>query len=436
MTDLGIEHKLGGYKIYTREDAAALFAGRKLVIWGAGEKGRGFEAALRRNDLKVSAFMDRALAGSEVQGIPVLDPATMLSDRKTLADFYFLCATIRRKYLEMFATLQAAGLTKERDYTNIQTLCPYYPTVEISGLCQLHCIACPRNGQNAHGGLMTTARFIAILDKLIREIPFLYLVESYYFGDPLLNQHLPDMVRAGRERGVQLGISTNLNFGQGIDTLCAAAPAKVHVAISGFGQNYEVTHKGGRWRIVEENMRKLAVSVEKFGRQTRVALMFHVHRNNVVEIPSVQQFCRELGFDFSPIYSQVFPDLVLDRLEGKPESDDAKLAIDLMLVPMDECLAKARADTDKVCTNKRCLPVIDWDGSVLPCCNFAHKRIGGEIRKGEGSKISGDFLKVSLSEIVERRQQCDLCQTCIAQSLHRYFNAADSQSIVGPILCT
>ncbi len=431
MTEM--EHKLGGYKIFSREDAAALFAGRDVYIWGAGHKGRGFLGALQRNGFTAKAFLDTALAGTSYRGIPVLAPESIIGTPNT----FILCATIRRKYLGMFATMEASGLVKDRDFTNIQTLCPYYPTIEVSGLCQLRCIACPRNGQNAHGGLMTLARYTGILDKLIREIPFLYLVEAYLWGDPLLNQQLPDIVLASNERGVQLGISTNLNYGQGIDALCRERPAAIHVAISGFGIGYELAHKGGRWDVVYENLQTLSRCVEKDADQdgrTLVNVMFHVHRRNVAEIPSAQRMCRELGFDFIPMRSQVFPDLVLDRLDGMPQSDDARLAMDLMPVDVDTCLTNARAEADKVCTNKRCIPVIDWDGSVLPCCNFTQKRVGGPIWKGQGSLLAGDFLKTPLSEIVERRKSCDLCKVCIGHSLHRYFNAADSQSIIGPLM--
>ena len=72
MTNMLLEHQLGGYKIFSRADAVALFAGRDIYIWGAGHKGRGFLGAMQRNGFAVKAFLDTALAGTTYRGIVIV----------------------------------------------------------------------------------------------------------------------------------------------------------------------------------------------------------------------------------------------------------------------------------------------------------------------------------------------------------------------------
>ncbi len=185
------------YPVYTAKDASDLFKGRELYIWGAGQKGRGFRLALERNGFTVKAFLDSAplLIGTEYQGIPILDPEIMLNNPATLKKSFILTASVDKKNKEMFALCQKVGLTKGEDFTNIQELSPFYPCVEISGVCNLRCISCPRGNAALppqKGGFMTAADYSKVINKLIKEIPFLYLVDLYIWSEPLLNPELPE----------------------------------------------------------------------------------------------------------------------------------------------------------------------------------------------------------------------------------------------------
>ena len=419
MTDM--EHKLGGYKVFTREDAAALFSGRDLYIWGAGQKGRGFLGALIRNGFTVKAFLDNspALKGGTYHGIPVIAPEKLLADPAKCATAFILCATIRRRYLEMFATCEAAGLRRGVDFTNIQTLAPYCSSVEVCGNCNLHCLACARAtlDHSTTGGMMKKEAYDAIVNKMIREQPFTYLVDIYLWGEPLLNVQLADMIRMGNELGISTGISTNLNACRKLADVMRARPASLRVALSGYGPaNYERTHAGASWETVRRNLDNLAECVEEYADadgRTLVQVSFHVNRRNVAEIEPMRKLCVSLGFDFFPHKSIVFQDHVMDLLDGKPISAEVQEAMDIGPTSVQDLLAAAHADREKVCLLKRCAPTINWNGDVLACCNYATNR--------EGNSMGVHYLGTTLDAIIRQRLESPLCAKCIGMDMHRFY---------------
>jgi len=266
------------YPIFSPKDAAELFKGRDLYIWGAGLKGRGFKRALERNGFFVKGFLDSAslLQGTKFQNTPVYDPDHLLKNEIALKESFILVASVDRKNSEIFQECTNRGLVKSNDFINIQELSPYYPTIEITGTCNLKCINCPRgNSLNPlrSGGLMKSSSYLKVAEKLIKEIPFLYLVDLYIWGEPLLNPDLPEIIRINNQLGIASGISSNLNACKNLEAVIKAGPAQIRVSMSGFGEkHYEKTHKGGKWNVLYQNLVALYQAIEKFQTGTLVEI--------------------------------------------------------------------------------------------------------------------------------------------------------------------
>lgn len=404
------------YPVYNAKDASVLFNDKNIYIWGAGQKGRGFVLALKRNGFKVKAFLDSSplLRGTEYQGIPTLDPKTILNNPATLKESFILIASVDKKNKEIFALCQNAGLTKGKDFINIQELSPFYPTVEISGVCNLRCISCPR-GDTTHppekGGFMTATNYSKIINKLIKEIPFLYLVDLYIWGEPLLNPELPEIIKINKNLGIASGISSNLNAGKHLEDVIKASPAQIRVSVSGYGEKYyEITHKGGRWAILYKNLLLLSEYIKKYQSNTIVEVYFHANKNNLSDYKNINELCTTLGYRINPSISMIFPDYAMDYIEGKELCEEAKKAKDLMLVSIDEMIDDAKNERNKSCLLKRIIPVINWDMSVMPCCNYSYY------------KLADNYLEISLEDIINLRNIHSLCIKCQKYSLHRYFN--------------
>lgn len=416
------------YHVYTSKDAADLFRGRDLYIWGAGQKGRGFRLALERNGFRTKAFIDSspALIGTNYHELPVLDPKVLLNNSTTRETSFILIASVDKKNKEMFSLCEESGLKKGKDFINIQELCLYYPTVEISGICNLRCISCPR-GNSAHksqkGGFMTASDYSKVIDKLIKEIPFLYLVDLYIWGEPLLNPDLPEIIKINNRLGIASGISTNLNAGKHLEEVIKASPAQIRVSISGYGEkNYEITHTGGRWEVLSKNLLLLSEYINKHQTKTIVEIYFHLYKNNIDEYKNILQLCESYGFRPHPVLSMLLADYALDYCEGEPLSDEAKKAEELMLIGLDELIANGKKDHNKKCLLNRVLPIINWDMSVMPCCNYSYH------------KLADNYLDISLGDITKLRNTHPLCIKCQKHSLHRYFNPLHYTDYVNNLL--
>ena len=81
-----------------------------------------------------------------------------------------------------------------------------------------------------------------------------------------------------------------------------------------------------------------------------------------------------------------------------------------MLVSIDEMIDDAKNERNKSCLLKRIIPVINWDMSVMPCCNYSYY------------KLADNYLEISLEDIINLRNIHSLCIKCQKYSLHRYFN--------------
>jgi MoaA/NifB/PqqE/SkfB family radical SAM enzyme len=409
------------YPVYDVKAATDLFKGRDLYIWGAGQKGKGFRLALKRNGFEIKAFLDKSplLKGTTYQGIPIQDPETVLSNPQALQNAFLLVASVDKKNAEIFKACEQVGLKKGADFINIQELSPYYPTVEISGTCNLRCISCPRGNSDQplrRGGFMRAAEYQKVAEKLVREIPFLYLVDIYMWGEPFLNPDLAAIIKINTELGIATGISSNLNIRKNLEEVMKAAPAQIRISLSGFGKDhYEETHTGGSWDSVMNNLSLVADYVKKYQTGTLVEIYYHVNKNNKAEAKKIRQLCEELGFRFHASISMLFHDYAMDFMDGNTLCEEAQRGKAIMTVSLEEMIETARDQKEKPCLLKRVVPIINWDLSVLPCCNYSSNKIGDAL-------VAKNFLETPLQEIVRQRAHNPLCVKCQGLSLHRYFN--------------
>jgi len=402
------------YKIYSIEDAKRLFRGRDVYIWGAGQKGRGFLLALRRCGFEAKGFLDSnpQMVGTEYMGVRVYHPDQTLKVPDAGEKVFVLTATVDLKNKEIFATLeQEYGFVRGRSFENIQALSPLYPTIEVTGLCNLRCSSCPRSDASMleNGKFMSYANYERVIHKLVREIPFVYLVDLYMWGEPLLNPEIADVIRLNNSLGIASGLSTNLNNVRNLEAAMEAYPAQIRVSLSGMSkETYEVTHTGGKWDQVSKNMEFLSKVNEKFGNRTIVELYFHLYQHNLHEVPAIVELCKRYNFRFHPSLAILLHDFPLAYLETGRLPESAQAAKDRLLIDLDTLIDDCEKQTDRNCILTRVAPVINWDMSVMPCCTFAY------------TGIARSYLEISLADLLDRRTYSSTCASCQKHALHRW----------------
>jgi MoaA/NifB/PqqE/SkfB family radical SAM enzyme len=403
---------------YTKQELDKMFCGKNIYIWGAGRDGKGIFQALKRNGYNVLAFLDRSPILWNIGGgggqIPILDPDSILTGNVNLSKSTFIIIALSKEIGKVIERLTINGFIEGENFIRKNDLCPVTPSIEISGICNLRCLACPRS-DTLHpfetGGFIGVDDYKKVINKLLQEIPMLHIAALFIWGDPLLHPKLPEILKINSDLGIGSDISTNLNIQtERLKEIIKANPTYLRMSCSGFGgKNYEVSHAGAKWDVFYENCVEVSRLIKKYNSSTGVELYFHVNKSNITEYKDIVELARRLGFRVSACLSMCFPQYAMNYVENIPLPESAKKARELMLISMEDMLTAARKEQEKPCPQKNGFPNINWDLSVLTCCNFNQDR------------LAANFLDVSISELIQKKNLSEFCGKCISHSIHRYF---------------
>jgi len=398
---------------HKRLDLIDQLVGRSLRLWGAGRWGRVLGRRLRAAGLELSGFLDARAEqmSAGVLGLAVEPPEPFLAAGPEAPGNPVLVITPQFFREAMLPLAEAAGFRRGHDLFVVEDFTPHHYIVEVSGRCNLRCLACPQGRRERRpGGLMSLADFRRVIAKIRAEDPLAANLQLYQWGEPLLNPELPAMMAEARELDLPVSISSNLNLE--LDLGPAAAGADwFRVSLSGCGPDYERTHAGGRWPKVRANLERLARAREAANPDLRVELYYHLYAHNQGDqLREAQRLCRELGFEFRPVWAYLIGlDEVLDYEEGRPLPPEARDAAELLALPLETVLAAARREMAAPCLVENVV-MVDWDRSVPTCLMYFNP----------DRRLAGDYLELPLAELESRRRASELCSICRRRALHRY----------------
>ncbi len=392
-------------------DLRKIIAGKKVYIWGAMIVGQGVCRALERFQVSIDAFIDssKSLQGKAGLGYPILSAQNILEDQSQ--DDRVIIISSGHYDLEIEQICIAAGLRKDKHYVMSYDLNDVDPSVDISGTCNLRCISCPCGNikDRPPAGFMTSGEYRPVLDKLLRELPFLGSIQLYAWGEPLLNKNLAQIVKVTREAKVLTALSSNLNVTTGYREVVAEKLDWFKISASGFEKSYEITHTGGKWTRFLHNLEQLVRLREKYHPEMHILLNYHLYKHNIGgDYRKMKKLCDELEIIFRPSPAYLYPlDNIRDHINGKPLSKEAMATLDLLLMGIDEGIAKALERKNNRCPEERCLPIA-WDRKVRFCGVYYNPF------------ICDDFLTTPLSEILKNRVHSTFCKECKDRGLHQF----------------
>jgi MoaA/NifB/PqqE/SkfB family radical SAM enzyme len=397
-------------KQYSVYEFKTLIGNNKLFLYGAGKRGRMWARTFRNAGIEISGFVDAKEVGGDIIR-PDFIPRNA-----------FVCiSTIDMHVKEIAKRLESMGFKRDADFISASQTCIGYPTIEVSGVCNLHCQSCnlgsPLPGRT--GGLMPLKLFNEILNKLTREIPIMPFISLFLWGEPLLNPDLPEMIVRCNNKGISVDVSTNLQYGKHLERVIEAGPSNIAIPCSGVGTNYEMTHRGGRWKTFRDNLFKVHEYIERYKVDTSVQVSYHLYKSNLGEdYDYVSNLVHDLGFMFKPVIANLFPERLLEFVAyGIPIPKDMMEISQKMLYSVEEQIATSRKGINKdVCA--KVYPTIRWDGSVVACYNM------------EGGEIARNFLDVPLEELNWRRMNSKLCTDCKKFDLQYLFFPDDKKELL------
>jgi len=299
----------------------------------------------------------------------------------------------------------------------------YLPTrisIETGNICNLQCPLCPtgRRDSDVGRGFMRFEDYTKIIDELCRD---LLLVRLYNWGEPLLHKQLLPMIAYARDRGVGVTISTNLNTLKADDASAVidAGLQKIFVSCDGISdETYLKYHVGGDYATVMANLRLLAQERRKRpGCITRVIWLFHVFRHNEHEVDRARALAREIGVEIriNPMRTDMGRE-IFETARTAIERDRAWIPEDPRYCAFDLEHKEAKQKRN-FCSLLWKDSVINWEGSVLPCCSVYQEKysFGNAFQQGFRAVWNGPLYRSARAEVASSsdgpKTVCHICKS-------------------------
>jgi radical SAM protein with 4Fe4S-binding SPASM domain len=181
------------------------------------------------------------------------------------------------------------------------SLTPPLPTalqVEVTSACNLRCAMCLvryRPPVNKLAGAMP----LAMLRRLVDDVPGLRVLTLQGLGEPLLAPELLEMIGYVKSRGVRVGFNSNATLltRERADELVAAGLDWLHVSLDGAdAQTFEDIREGARFDRVLANLGGLVAAKRAAGSATPwLRVVFVAMRRNVAQLPELVALLGRIG---------------------------------------------------------------------------------------------------------------------------------------------
>lgn len=240
---------------------------------------------------------------------------------------------------------------------------PYKLTVDLTAKCNLRCPLCPtgQGNKSRKKGNMTINNF----ESLIKEIgKYLIDIDLFNWGEPFLNEDVFEAISLCSKNKIKARISSNLNyFPDGYEE--ELVKSKLHhlvVSLDGTTQeSYSKYRVGGSINKVLDAVNRISKERKRKNSQFPfLTWQFLVMDHNKMEIEKARKLYRKWGFD-RIVFQRDRGDMGEELFGNNPKK---------ML--------------RKTCSFLWNQSVINWDGSVSPCCLYYDEKydFGNTFDKG------------------------------------------------------
>lgn len=285
-----------------------------------------------------------------------------------------------------------------------------FPTklvIEPVASCNLSCVFCPQGSMERVRGKMDTGEFKVVLDRIpnLREVTFSWM------GEPLLHEHIFDMVEEAASRGLETTIDSNATLlRERYREVLGGDLSTMRISLDGFSQETIEKYRGGA--DFEEIKKGIELLFENAGPDSpELYLRFLVFDHNEHEISEVRDFAREIGADLSlgsPALVYWGSDRDYERMDWM--ADDERFR------RYEETEDGYKLKNPASCPAYLNSLTVAWDGRVVPCCFD----VNADYAQGNVLDDDFDFEEVywgeEYTELREkmRRKSLPICDKCNA----------------------
>ena len=298
---------------------------------------------------------------------------------------------------------------------------PLKLSFDPSSICQLECPLCP-TGQKQTGrtlGKMDLAKYKKVVDEMA---PWVYEIDLNNWGEPFLNENIIEMADYAHKKRTRTSINTNLNvaftekFAEG---LVKSGLDVLYCSIDGITQDvYQKYRKKGALGTVKKNLKLVSGKKRELGSSTpQIMWQFLLMKHNEHQVPELEKFKKEHGID-----TLILGNLRSDMGKEIFTKDAKKIEETQGFLPENEDYSrydyskKERKLQKKYCHFPWFVTVINWNGSVAPCCsNYYEKNDFGNAFEEGFKKIWNNEKYVNARKVIASRMEIPgvVCSNCI-----------------------
>jgi len=307
---------------------------------------------------------------------------------------------------KVIASFLLSALTKKTIVWGV----PPILTIEPTNVCNLRCPLCVTgNGSMARAnGRMDFPTYQRLIDELADRAIYVVL---FHQGEPYLNRQFNEFVAHAKQRGLYVTTSSNAHY---FDASTAAATVRsgldtIIISVDGATQEtYGKYRVGGALEKVLEGTRHLVAAKKNLRSKTPyIYLQFLVMQHNERELAAMEKLAADLGVDRF-LKKTVQVETFAEAQEWLPVNDRFRR---YKLTEKNFTVKGGKG----ACPRPWLTTLVNWDGSVVPCCfdkNGAH--ITGDLKTAasfagiwKSAKYSG-FRETLLND----RQTIEMCKNC------------------------
>ena len=296
--------------------------------------------------------------------------------------------------------------------------------VEPTNLCNLKCPLCPSGSDTLTRprGIMAFEAFRKAFESLADD---LFLLMLWNQGEPFINRRLTDIIRLAKARNVPTITSTNGHFlrtREAAEDVVASGLDEIIVSLDGATpETYREYRVGGDFDRVIESIRLLNGAKRRLrADHPLIHLQFIIMKHNESEIGAARRLAGDLGADRLSLKT------VLVYTQGEAER----------YLPSEAHLSRYRYDTEALTPKSKIVntcrhlwysTVINWDGSVSPCCfdKDAHYGLGNVLNGQSFDQVwAGRTYAGFRNAILKDRASVPICNNC-SEGLKGLFYAIE-----------
>ncbi len=314
-------------------------------------------------------------------------------------------------------------LSKQLKLTNISGS-PLTLMVEPTNVCNLKCPLCPTGA-----GLIKRAKGFMKLDdfkKIIDEAgDYIIHLRMWNWGEPLLNKDIFEMISYAKKKKIFVNLSTNSNFltEEMTNKLINSELDELIISLDGASEEtYKQYRKKGNFNEIIDSIQFLVKEKKRLNKKTpHIKLQFIIMKHNEHEINKIKFLAKKIRVDELVFKTVGIMDYFSDEDIKKYLPTKKKYS---------RYEIKKEAVKSKVEVENRCdfiweEIVINWEGSVVPCCfDMNNFFVFGNAFKSPIKEIWNNQKYTNFRKmILNHKRGIPLCKDCPGTNKETFVDA-------------